>query len=449
MKSLTPTLKESSKWGGMSSVNVCSEMSDPRLRRRSSAMYAADLSKIQARFSINSSVSSVDDVFSSTHHELHNLPGSAGTSGEEDCQELNCLSHDKASCRQESVDDNTPLLHRTSESVWNSYAARNLRSFQDDCNLENSLHGERSLDEHSPVFLQQRANSRLASVAELPGEGPSSHFVNMTDGSDDSSCHPGRYPSRGQPCRKRSYEDILLGDFGRHASTGLTQEVKILQVGEMLQQQMKGQPTSARDDIINSDGRRDNQLEVFSDNNQDIMATSNLSSFKIRVRSTKLDEPVAEPSDAVELSPVHGTLSENLRGTLVQKLSYSELYGSLLMSSPETEPEELGDHSVAVRLYVGAGAETIHADAGSMYSESEVLPVSDVDQELPQACSQMLDEELMISIVQNNSSPVCQRGAMAPPETPSLRFSQKAIKTVEFVSSFYNFHKECLYIIHD
>ena len=135
VQSLTPTLQDSLNWESSLSDVTFSH------RRRSSGLSNCSKSNNNSCSSVinNSCVFSEDILLGDARNmnaEKENRPELA-----EDCC-LNCESHCKVPLRKESFSDDTPQLHRTNESVWNSYAAKNLRSMRE------GSYSEESDDEH-------------------------------------------------------------------------------------------------------------------------------------------------------------------------------------------------------------------------------------------------------------------------------------------------------------
>ncbi|OWF53020.1 serine/threonine-protein kinase greatwall-like [Mizuhopecten yessoensis] len=110
--------------------------------------------------------------------------------GEEDCCEEDCCnSHLKAPSRQESMMDDTPQMHRSNESVWNSYAARNLRSMR---------HGSYSEDSDENEEPKQRG-------AVMRKKSSKSSCGKSSIQSDDSSTNVRQFPGRSRDRRVYSY----------------------------------------------------------------------------------------------------------------------------------------------------------------------------------------------------------------------------------------------------
>ncbi|XP_041367481.1 serine/threonine-protein kinase greatwall-like [Gigantopelta aegis] len=139
VQSLTPTLQDSLNWD--------STLNDRSFSRRRRSSSISDCS----RSSHNISMASDNCVFFGAEDRLPGDVENADTEKENrtelatDCSGK-CQSHCKVPSRQESFSDDTPQLHRTNESVWNSYAAKNLRSMRE------GSYSEESDDEHMLIL---------------------------------------------------------------------------------------------------------------------------------------------------------------------------------------------------------------------------------------------------------------------------------------------------------
>lgn len=155
-----------------------------------------------------------------------------------ECSE--CQSHIKAPSRQEKLTDDTPQMHRTDESVWNSYAAKNLEALR--------LGSYTSEDSDSDANSKEIENAHQSSIpgnsdelriilkAKCVSEPVRKHnprrlvkMKNFSYPSDDESGGESRYKSRVKFARKRSFCDVEQSPRrASSADTGLTQELRIL-----------------------------------------------------------------------------------------------------------------------------------------------------------------------------------------------------------------------------
>lgn len=137
-----------------------------------------------------------------------------------DCSE--CSSHMKVPSRQEKMTDDTPQMHRTDESVMNSYAAKNLQALRlgsynsEDSDSDSVVKDDTKSNKFTPVSRHQPRKLVKSSSFTYP--------------SDDESDSQSEFHSRIKLCRKRSFCDVEQSPIRRSfsAGTGLTQEFKAL-----------------------------------------------------------------------------------------------------------------------------------------------------------------------------------------------------------------------------
>ncbi|KAL4225780.1 hypothetical protein ACF0H5_016469 [Mactra antiquata] len=142
-----------------------------------------------------------------------------------DCSE--CNSHVKAPSRQEKITDDTPQMHRTDESVLNSYAAKNLQAlrsggtYNSDEVYGNSL---TSSDVKSSKFTPVNFHKPRKLVKTASFSYPS----------DDESESNSEFHSRVKFSRKRSFCEVAQSPIRKSSSTstGLTQEFFALDFNE-------------------------------------------------------------------------------------------------------------------------------------------------------------------------------------------------------------------------
>lgn len=204
VKSLTPTLQDSLNWSH-SNVSESIQIESTRLSVESSHVQieSTQLSSLQSQsqslpmlklsaieenkglstisfdesvFSSNSSVEfsisiskkSCDSVFdqckSGDRSCDSNLSIGQCETEHHGCHGNCCNSHLKAPSRQESILDDTPQMHRTDESVWNSYAARNLRS------MRYGSYSEDSDDQENIVYKNKLELGNSSSARKLNKE---------------------------------------------------------------------------------------------------------------------------------------------------------------------------------------------------------------------------------------------------------------------------------------
>lgn len=172
VRSLTPTLQDSLNWSQSNpSESGPIQIESTRLSSNYSHRHSLPMLKLSGieENSKGLSISYEESVFDSCqsrdlsvserssysvfdpsglrHHGCHAdaISDQCG-SGHHGCCGKCCNSHLKVPSRQESLLDDTPQMHRTDESVWNSYAARNLRSmrygsYSEDSEEENEVLG--------------------------------------------------------------------------------------------------------------------------------------------------------------------------------------------------------------------------------------------------------------------------------------------------------------------
>lgn len=189
------------------------------------------------------------------------------TTRERNCSE--CESHLKVPSRQEKITDDTPQMHRTEESVWNSYAAKNLRSLryglysedsEGDSNKENTESVEMLEEEKDgivgkngvigPVMLSKSLDIQTEkafcdktpkSVQHKPRKLTKMKCFSYPSDEEDSDQGLCRYKSRVQFAKKRSFCDVEQSPVRRmhSADSGLTQEFRLLRCNN-------GEPLSKR-----------------------------------------------------------------------------------------------------------------------------------------------------------------------------------------------------------
>ncbi|KAK7098822.1 serine/threonine-protein kinase greatwall-like isoform X2 [Littorina saxatilis] len=334
VKSLTPTLQDSLRWKHSSSLDDPPPSPSRRRLRHSSSVFAGDISHIHPhhhnhRTLHDSSISSNDDVFSSTHHDLKDISGIIHTPGDKEHCDLDCLSHDRASSRQESLLDTTPVIHRTDESIYNSFSARNLRSFREGSPLEDE-EGETSEGEASPPQVR---TVKLESVPEESESQPSSQG-SVSDASQTRE--GGECVAASQLNRKRSYDSVIgeLACPSGSSDTGLTQEVFLMCVGKSQGHSQKNNHRSENDlgDL--------EHLEVTMEYEEGGSSRSDLAPRKIRITSqdstsseSNLGSPPKQPSHVCHTP-------KNDHNMPLPGFSLSGLFSHSLVSSPETETED-------------------------------------------------------------------------------------------------------------
>lgn len=160
------------------------------------------------------------------------------TQNQSDCFE--CRSHEKAPSRQEKITDDTPQMHRTEESVWNSYAAKNLQALRLGAyKSEDSDSDANSKENENPAFVSFSASNHgykqnKAKFDSLPVMKHASRKLvkskSFSYPSDDESDDGSRYQNHVKFARKRSFCDVEQSPVRRaySADTGLTQEFRML-----------------------------------------------------------------------------------------------------------------------------------------------------------------------------------------------------------------------------
>ena len=152
---------------------------------------------------------------------------------------VECGSHQKAPSRQEKLTDDTPQMHRTEESVWNSYAAQHLRSLRRDSYSEDSEENEK---ENIPSSLPKSGikivdaplskTSRKVRTKLNPRQlTKTKSFCYPSD--DESDVELGFNKDRFRLRRKRNFDDVEQSPNRRtqSADSGLTREIAMLRFG--------------------------------------------------------------------------------------------------------------------------------------------------------------------------------------------------------------------------
>ena len=344
--------------------------------------------------------------------------------------ELNCLSHDRASSRQESLLDTTPLLHRTDESVYNSFSARNLRSFREGSSPED---GE--IEEASDTDLSscQHRGARLESVPEESESQPSS----QGSVSDASKTQDGESADGLQVSRKRSY-DVLGNSAGHGGSshTGLTQEVFVMQLGDT-KQQRQGQDRAKHHSGSDS---KDTPLEMSMDCEEAELDRSDHVPRKIRITSRDSTSSESDHCSPPTLPTDDFQTPKDSQTAPLPGFNLSGLFNYSMVSSPETEPDDPANVSV------GSDGE-----AGGRTSKPFQLYLPKLELDAAAGRGETMSDDQSVDVKTEakreaalSRDPFCSKeNEMLPvPKTPVVRPSHKLPKTVDFVSCclFYCFH---------
>ncbi|XP_033752369.1 serine/threonine-protein kinase greatwall-like [Pecten maximus] len=206
-------------------------------RSHSDSVMSEDRDSIfESSISIEMSITdkSTDSVFYKKCHD------SEGDCCEEDC----CNSHLKAPSRQESIMDDTPQMHRSNESVWNSYAARNLRSMRHGSYSEDSDENEEprqrcaenrkkssksSCDKSSMYSEDSSSNVRLLTGRSRDRRVYSYHSDEEMDKLQASEKK--RCSSEGRN-RKRHFDLVARSPLMKkvYSGTGVTQEICLMKL---------------------------------------------------------------------------------------------------------------------------------------------------------------------------------------------------------------------------
>ena len=149
-----------------------------------------------------------------------------------------CRSHLKVPSRQETMTDETPQMHRSDESVWNSYAAKNLRSLREGEYSEDSEDNEdvdkenqrcTSVDEEDekPLTNDFRRKCTVKSMKARKLVKAKSFSYPSDDELDSGSLR--RFKRHKRFARKRSFQDVAQSPVRRthSADSGLTQELRL------------------------------------------------------------------------------------------------------------------------------------------------------------------------------------------------------------------------------
>ena len=149
-----------------------------------------------------------------------------------------CKSHVKAPSRQETMTDETPQMHRTDESVWNSYAAKNLRSLREgeefsgdsdsfDVDKENMEFSSSIIRTEKPVLIDFQRKCAVKNIKPRKLVKTKSFSYPSDDESDTGSFR--RYKGHKRFARKRTFQDVAQSPIHRahSADSGLTQEFRL------------------------------------------------------------------------------------------------------------------------------------------------------------------------------------------------------------------------------
>ncbi|KAK3102989.1 hypothetical protein FSP39_015560 [Pinctada imbricata] len=240
VQNLTPSLHLETSRVSNCSVRESSRLSNLLDGRKSLrlSMLTHDVSCVGVD-SVASSIETCnsDDVFeSSVSIDMSDVNSRCEIcSGQRDeCKENGCTSHSKKPSRQENILDDTPQMHRTEESVWNSYAAKNLRSMRDGLYSEDSddaddFSSTSSSDEKHSHMLEREEiitfdeDKCMSSRTLDKRKTNQKSFVYHSDEDEQGS----RF---GSNQRKRKFIDVEKSPFPRNASnkSGLTQEIRMM-----------------------------------------------------------------------------------------------------------------------------------------------------------------------------------------------------------------------------
>ena len=143
-----------------------------------------------------------------------------------------CRSHNKAPSRQETMTDETPQMHRTDESVWNSYAAKNLRSLREgeysgDSEDNAATDKENIRQKEKPLVKDFKTKCAGKNIKPRKLVKAKSFSYPSDDEQDFDSIR--RYKAHKRFSRKRSFQDVAQSPKRRaqSAETGLTQELRL------------------------------------------------------------------------------------------------------------------------------------------------------------------------------------------------------------------------------
>lgn len=264
VKSLTPTLLDSINWlSSTTSEGALGNAAKTSTQNREEGRHPAD------------STAGEDDVFRennfASHHNL-DLTGSAKlrflfsnvkSHETEVISSPHCDSHLKASAKQESITDNTPQLHRTNESLWTSYAARNLRSMRDGSYSEENddvigfLHSP--LPKTKNAFIAQAKADLLASPRCSSRTSDKSLYSYLSDEDEEGTC-----PHPGSGTRKRGFFQV---DNESASHTGMTGIFDKLQVdsGQRAKKRILSVDDKPVDMIVDPQGPCEGAVEMMAD----------------------------------------------------------------------------------------------------------------------------------------------------------------------------------------
>ncbi|XP_064601720.1 serine/threonine-protein kinase greatwall-like [Liolophura sinensis] len=269
VKSLTPTLLDSMNWlSSTASDGVLGNAAKTSTQNREEGRQPGD------------STAGEDDVFKESNFALHhslNLTGSekmrflfsnVKSHESEVISSPHCDSHLKAPAKQESITDNTPQLHRTNESLWTSYAARNLRSMRDGSYSEENddvigfLHSP--LPKTKNAFIAQAKSDLLSSPRCSSRTSDKSLYSYLSDEDDEETC-----PHPGSGTRKRGFFQV---DTESASHTGMTGVFDRLQVdsGQRAKKRILSVDDKPVDMLVSSQGPCDGAVEMMADVRRDI-----------------------------------------------------------------------------------------------------------------------------------------------------------------------------------
>ncbi|XP_060086452.1 serine/threonine-protein kinase greatwall-like [Ylistrum balloti] len=157
------------------------------------------------------------------------------------CEEDGCDSHLKAPSRQESIMDDTPQMHRSNESVWNSYAARNLRSMRHGSYSEDSDENEEPRQRGAEIRKRsscdksrKESDDNSKNLCQFPGRSRERRVYSYHSDEEMDHMHTSekkRCSSEGRN-RKRQFDLVARSPLTKkvYNGTGITQEICLMKL---------------------------------------------------------------------------------------------------------------------------------------------------------------------------------------------------------------------------
>ncbi|KAK3599398.1 hypothetical protein CHS0354_036413 [Potamilus streckersoni] len=252
IKSLTPTLEDSLNWSSASNHSTDSPVSTEG-QKVIRVLTLSDMKIQNSRCDtiesehagtcnsesvvLDSSCDLTDEAFYSDSPKVDKISQSSQikqTWQVDKCENTECSecqSHLKAPSQQESILDDTPQMHRSNESVWHSYAAKNLRQLREGSYSEENEDTDMSNKENSNAQelspIKMHPSLPLKEEFQLGCKIQRTHSLErntVNSYSYLSDCDSEEEIQKQLITRKRSFHDISKC-YQKVGNTGLTQDI--------------------------------------------------------------------------------------------------------------------------------------------------------------------------------------------------------------------------------